>query len=90
MEHTHTDRGERGSCPLKAFILWQEQPTRVHVCAYVSFARTHANTKWRGWQRLQAKRNQSQTNQVAIFIHKIEEPRKMGSEEAALPRRCCQ
>jgi len=85
--HTYTHpppNQKRCLSPLKAFILWLPQTHQTHVCVCVRILRwlihTHANITAAICYMLQPKRNQNQTNQVAIFIHKIEEPKKMGNQ----------
>lgn len=76
-------QGVRLPCP--GGILWQPQTVDMSPCVRILArgARTHTLMQI----TLQPKRNQNQTNQVAIFIHKIEEPKKeaAAASVAALP-----
>jgi len=65
-------------------IYFMAAPDTPDTCVCVRILRwlihTHANITAAICYMLQPKRNQNQTNQVAIFIHKIEEPKKMGNQ----------
>jgi len=67
---------------LRHHPLGQKHRHQTHVCVRILrwLIHTHANITAAICYMLQPKRNQNQTNQVAIFIHKIEEPKKMGNQ----------
>lgn len=76
-------QGVRLPCP--EGVLWQPQTVDMRPCVRILAKGAHTHSLMQ--ITLQPKRNQNQTNQVAIFIHKIEEPKKEAAavSVAALP-----